>query len=53
PVPRDAVVEITVDSEAEPVPVRLGVWLSNSRARRDKLTGEQRAALAKLGIQWA
>ncbi|MEU9198353.1 helicase associated domain-containing protein [Streptomyces hundungensis] len=53
PVPRGAVVEITVDSEAELVPVRLGVWLSNSRARRDKLTGEQRAALAKLGTQWA
>ncbi|WP_217197998.1 DEAD/DEAH box helicase [Streptomyces buecherae] len=51
PVPRGAVVE--VDGETEPVPVRLGVWVSNTRARRDKLTAEQRAALAALGIEWA
>ncbi len=42
-VPRGAVVEIAVDGEAEPVPVKLGVWLSNTKSRRDKLTSEQRA----------
>ncbi|POG43254.1 helicase [Streptomyces sp. ZL-24] len=53
PVPRGAVVEITVDGEAEPVPVKLGVWLSNTKSRRDRLTAEQQNALAKLGIDWA
>ncbi|MFE6225811.1 Helicase associated domain protein [Streptomyces sp. NPDC057854] len=56
-VPRGAVVEVEVevevDSEAEPVPVKLGVWLSNTKSRRDKLTPEQRAALAGLGMAWA
>lgn len=33
--------------------VRLGVWVSNTRARRSKLTQEQLAALAKLGVDWA
>ncbi|MFH8612476.1 Helicase associated domain protein [Streptomyces sp. NPDC018029] len=55
PVPRSTVMEITVDGETEPVPVpvKLGVWLSNTKSRRDKLTVEQRAALAKLGMNWA
>jgi hypothetical protein len=55
PVPRSTVIEITVDGEAEPVPVpvKLGVWLSNTKSRRDKLTQEQRAALAALGMNWA
>ncbi|MFE7617560.1 helicase associated domain-containing protein [Streptomyces sp. NPDC057496] len=53
PVPRSAVVEIVVEGEAEPVPVKLGVWLSNTKTRRDKLTAEQRAALAALGMEWA
>ncbi|MFE6412518.1 Helicase associated domain protein [Streptomyces sp. NPDC057837] len=53
PVPRGAVVEVTVDGEAEPVPVKLGVWLSNAKSRRNKLTAEQRAALAALGMAWA
>ncbi|MFD6045850.1 Helicase associated domain protein [Streptomyces koyangensis] len=52
-VPRGAVVEVAVDGEAEPVPVKLGVWLSNTRSRRDKLTGAQRGALAALGMEWA
>ncbi|MFI2972604.1 Helicase associated domain protein [Streptomyces sp. NPDC018584] len=52
-VPRGAVVEVAVDGEAEPVPVKLGVWLSNTKSRRDKLTAEQRAALAALGMGWA
>ncbi|SCD43358.1 hypothetical protein [Streptomyces sp. PpalLS-921] len=45
--------EITVDGEAEPVSVKLGVWLSNTKSRRDKLTAEQLAALAALGTEWA
>ncbi|MFI8817720.1 MULTISPECIES: helicase associated domain-containing protein [unclassified Streptomyces] len=32
---------------------RLGVWLSNTKSRRDRLTQEQRAALAELGVEWA
>ncbi|GAA2540890.1 DEAD/DEAH box helicase [Streptomyces levis] len=53
PVPRGAVVEIEVDGETEPVSVRLGVWVSNTRARRDKLTPEQLHALRELGVEWA
>ncbi|MFD0020078.1 Helicase associated domain protein [Streptomyces sp. NPDC058382] len=52
PVPRGHAEEITVDGETEPVAVRLGVWVSNTRARRDKLTPEQRVALKELGIDW-
>lgn len=53
PVPRGAVVEIAVDGEAEPVPVKLGVWISNSKARKDRLDTDQLTALAKLGMDWA
>lgn len=52
PVPRGHAEEITVDGEMEPVPVKLGVWLSNTKSRRDKLDQEQRTALAALGIDW-
>ncbi|PZH20267.1 helicase [Streptomyces sp. NTH33] len=52
PVPRGHSEQITVDGETEPVTVKLGVWVSNTRARRDKLTQEQRAALAELGVGW-
>ncbi|MFD4130154.1 helicase associated domain-containing protein [Streptomyces globisporus] len=34
-------------------PVRLGTWVSNTRSRRAKLTGEQREQLAALGLDWA
>ncbi|MDJ0465455.1 DEAD/DEAH box helicase [Streptomyces sp. H27-C3] len=55
PVPRGHSEEIMVDSEsqAEPVTVKLGVWISNTKTRRDKLTPEQLDALRKLGIDWA
>jgi superfamily II DNA or RNA helicase len=53
PVPRGHSEQIAVDGEPEPVAVRLGVWVSNTKSRRDKLTQEQRAALAELGIEWA
>ncbi|WP_435884671.1 helicase associated domain-containing protein [Streptomyces toxytricini] len=29
--------------------VKLGVWVSNTKTRRDKLSADQLAALAKLG----
>jgi hypothetical protein len=53
PVPRGHAEEITVDGEEEPVVVKLGVWISNTKSRRDKLTVEQRDALRKLGVEWA
>ncbi|MFJ8536892.1 Helicase associated domain protein [Streptomyces sp. NPDC093591] len=53
PVPRGASVQITVDGETEPVTVKLGVWISNTKSRRDKLSADQLAALRELGIEWA
>ncbi|MFF7256563.1 DEAD/DEAH box helicase [Streptomyces microflavus] len=53
PVPRGAVIEVKADGASEPVPVRLGVWLSNTRARRDRLNTDQLAALRELGMPWA
>ncbi len=53
PVPRGHSEQITIDSETEPVIVKLGVWISNVRARRDKLTQEQLDALRELGVEWA
>ncbi|MET9519940.1 helicase associated domain-containing protein [Streptomyces sp. NPDC002994] len=34
-------------------PVRLGIWLSNQKNRRDRLDEQQLAALAELGLDWA
>ncbi|MFE3760831.1 Helicase associated domain protein [Streptomyces sp. NPDC059104] len=53
PVPRAHGEEITVEGETEPVVVKLGVWVTNTKSRRNKLTADQHAALAKLGIHWA
>ncbi|MFF0044200.1 helicase associated domain-containing protein [Streptomyces mirabilis] len=53
PVPRGHSEEIAVDCEAEPVVVKLGVWISNTKSRRDKLTHEQLDALRELGLEWA
>ncbi|GHE56079.1 helicase [Streptomyces longispororuber] len=53
PVPRGHAEEIAVDGETDPVVVKLGVWTSNVRARRDKLTQEQLEALRELGVEWA
>jgi hypothetical protein len=33
--------------------IKLGVFLSNQKARRDRLDAQQRAALAELGYVWA
>ncbi len=52
-VPRGHSEEIAVEGEAAPVAVRLGVFMSNTKARRDKLTHDQRTALTALGIDWA
>ncbi|WP_439794858.1 helicase associated domain-containing protein [Streptomyces agglomeratus] len=52
-VPRGHGEPIAVDGEAEPVIVKLGVWISNARARREKLTADQLAAIAALGVDWA
>ncbi|MER7042909.1 DEAD/DEAH box helicase [Streptomyces microflavus] len=53
PVPRGAVVQVAVAGEAELVPVRLGVWISNTKSRRDRLNADQLTALASLGQEWA
>ncbi|MFG2638782.1 helicase associated domain-containing protein [Streptomyces sp. NPDC048362] len=53
PVPRGHAEEISVGGKTEPVVVQLGVWISNTRARRDRHTQEQRDALRELGVQWA
>ncbi|MGW0366875.1 Helicase associated domain protein [Streptomyces sp. NPDC002990] len=53
PVPRAHSEEVAVDGEAEPVVVKLGVWVSNTKTRRHKLAQEQQAALAALGVPWA
>jgi hypothetical protein len=52
-VPRGHSEQITVDGKTEPVTVKLGVWVSNTKSRRDKLSAEQLAALAELGVDWA
>ncbi|MFD3330876.1 Helicase associated domain protein [Streptomyces sp. NPDC058701] len=53
PVPRGHGEEIAIEGEAEPVVVKLGVWITNTKARRDKLDRAQLAALAELGVEWA
>ncbi|MFD9673166.1 Helicase associated domain protein, partial [Streptomyces sp. NPDC059981] len=53
PVPRAHGEEITVEGEAEPVVVKLGVWVTNTKSRRDKLTQDQLDALKELGVDWA
>ncbi|MFD3780292.1 Helicase associated domain protein [Streptomyces sp. NPDC058612] len=53
PVPRGHSETIAVDGETEPVIVKLGVWVSNTKSRRNKLDAEQLAALRELGVDWA
>ncbi|MFF1408078.1 Helicase associated domain protein [Streptomyces sp. NPDC058294] len=53
PVPRGHSEQITVDGEAAPVTVKLGVWVSNTKSRRDRLAQEQLEALRELGVEWA
>ncbi|MBZ6296081.1 Helicase associated domain protein [Streptomyces olivaceus] len=48
PVPRK-----TVETLPDETEVKLGVWLSNAKSRRDRLDADQLAALAELGMDWA
>ncbi|NUH42925.1 Helicase associated domain protein [Streptomyces samsunensis] len=41
------------DGEGERVEVKLGVWLSNTKSRRAKLSADRLAVLAELGLTWA
>ncbi|MGW0545222.1 Helicase associated domain protein [Streptomyces griseoincarnatus] len=50
-VPRGHVEAVVVDGQEHQH--KLGVWISNTKTRRDKLTHDQRAALAELGVEWA
>ncbi|OSP40033.1 helicase [Streptomyces sp. 13-12-16] len=52
-VPRGHVEEMVVEGEDAPVPVKLGVWVSNTKSRRNKLTPDQRVTLKELGLEWA
>ncbi|MGW6310426.1 Helicase associated domain protein [Streptomyces niveus] len=52
-VPRGHGEPITVDGETEPLTVKLGIWITNTKTRRDKLTTDQLDALRKLGMEWA
>nr|WP_308409058.1 helicase associated domain-containing protein [Streptomyces sp. AC558_RSS880] len=51
PVLRGHSEEITVDGETEPVAVKLGVWISNTKSKRDRLDADHLTALRKLGIK--
>ncbi|MFI6690029.1 Helicase associated domain protein [Streptomyces sp. NPDC050485] len=51
-VPRAHAEEIPVEGEPAPVVVKLGVWISNTKSRRDKLSAEQLGQLAELGVDW-
>ncbi|MFI9569516.1 DEAD/DEAH box helicase [Streptomyces rishiriensis] len=50
-VPRGHVERVVIDGEEHQH--KLGVWISNTKTRRDKLTEEQLDELRELGIQWA
>ncbi|MFF9691070.1 Helicase associated domain protein [Streptomyces sp. NPDC014623] len=50
-VPRAHIETVVVDGEEHPV--KLGVFLANSKTRRAKLTADKLAALAGLGLEWA
>jgi len=42
-----------VEALEDGVQVKLGVWLSNTKSRRDRLDAAQLAQLAQLGLPWA
>ncbi|MFF9666981.1 Helicase associated domain protein [Streptomyces althioticus] len=48
PVPRKAVETLPDGTET-----KLGIWYSNTKTRRDKLSEEQLVALRELGVEWA
>ena len=43
----------TIVIDGQEHPVKLGVFLSNTKSRRAKLTADKLAALADLGLEWA
>lgn len=47
--PPRAHVEVLADGSE----IKLGVFLSNNKSRRAKLTADKLAALAGLGLEWA
>ncbi|MFD7163702.1 DEAD/DEAH box helicase [Streptomyces violascens] len=49
-VPRGHVEPVTIGGQEQAV--KLGIWMSNTKSRRDKLTAVQRAMLAELGVKW-
>ncbi|MGW3046377.1 helicase associated domain-containing protein [Kitasatospora sp. NPDC001159] len=51
-VPRSHVEELEEVGEGGAVLVKLGVWISNTKARRAKLTEAQLERLAALGLDW-
>ncbi|WP_250306670.1 DEAD/DEAH box helicase [Streptomyces sp. A 4/2] len=51
PIPRKH--EEPVDIDGQEHIVKLGVFISNTKSRRERLTQEQREALAQLGMEWA
>ncbi|WP_406510595.1 helicase associated domain-containing protein [Streptomyces sp. NBC_00212] len=51
PVPRSHVEPVVVQSEHHEV--KLGIWISNTKTRRTKLSAVQRAMLTELGVDWA
>ncbi|MEU6033278.1 helicase associated domain-containing protein [Streptomyces tauricus] len=50
-VPRGHTEQIVIDGQEHSV--KLGVFLSNTKSRRGKLTTDQLAVLADLGLDWA
>ncbi|CAO0830874.1 helicase associated domain-containing protein [Streptomyces microflavus] len=52
-VPRTHAEAIAVEGETTRVVVKLGVWISNTKSRRVKLTADQRGALTELGVEGA
>ncbi|MGW2866136.1 Helicase associated domain protein [Streptomyces sp. NPDC001205] len=50
-IPRQHAEPVVIDGQEHAV--RLGVWLANQKARRDRLSREQLTQLAALGIDWA
>ncbi|WP_323379038.1 DEAD/DEAH box helicase [Streptomyces smaragdinus] len=52
-VPRGHSEQIVIDGHTEPTMIKLGVWVSNTRTRRDRLTQDQLTALRDLGVEWA
>ncbi|MFE6189139.1 Helicase associated domain protein [Streptomyces sp. NPDC056465] len=50
-VPRAHIETVIIDGEEHPI--KLGVFLTNSKTRRAKLTADKLALLAALGLDWA